>query len=100
MSEVTSGNLVDGTATITWPDRYQYLTVENNDSAGLWVTADGSPAVPGGDDVDVIAPASVALVANGLPVWYQGQGMTSPGTVINLASDASPAAAYSVAAAG
>ncbi len=34
---VTSGNLVSGAATVVWPDRYQYVTVENNDgSAGLW----------------------------------------------------------------
>lgn len=76
------------------------MQVENNDgSSGLWVTTDGSAAVVGGNDVDVIPPGEVGLVANGLPVWYRGSGLPNPGTQINLASD-SPTAAFSVSAAG
>ena len=105
MSEVTSGNLVGGAATVVWPDRYQYVTIENNDgSSGLWVTADGSPAVIGGPDVNVIPPGGTTLLANGAGWWHQGSPgfdgtMISPGTIINLASE-SATAAYSVSAAG
>jgi hypothetical protein len=47
----------------------------------------------------VIPPNSVALLANGAPVWYQGSGLPNPGTTINLAST-SQTAAYSVQGAG
>ena len=100
MTEVQSGNLVDGTATVTFTDRFGYVQVENHDgSSGLWVTTDGTDAVVGGDDVDCVPPGTTALLANGLPVWYPGYEAPNPGTTINLAST-SQTAAYSLQGAG
>ena len=100
-SYIQSGNLVAGSGSVVFTDRHSYVQIENNNGAGLWVTSDGSEAVVGGDDVDLVPAGTTALVANGLPVWYpgyeelDGDATANPGTVINLAS-LSPTAAYSV----
>lgn len=100
MTAVTSGNLVAGIGSVVWPDRYQYVTVMNDDGVnGLWVTTDGSMPTVGGDDCYVVPAGGMTLLANGAPVWYQGQGTPSPGTTINMTSE-SATAAYSVSAAG
>lgn len=99
-NDIQSGNLVGGAGSVVFADRHSYVQIENNDSAnGLWVTTDGSEAVVGADDVDVIPPGGTTLLANGLGWYYQGYSFdgtgTNPGTVINLASS-SDTAAYSV----
>ena len=68
---VTSGNLVDGAATVTWPDRYQYLTVENNNSAGLSITADEPPP-----RIPAVAAADLATA------WYYGSRRQRPARLV------------------
>lgn len=98
---VTTGATAEVT---TFADRYGYVLVENNSTAILFVTADGSTPTGAGAGSGIAVPAGgQAVLANGLPIWYQsskvipqgahlfGNGntadsATSPGEVTPMAS--------------
>lgn len=95
-SRVTDGALSSGAGSVTFATRYSYVQVTNLDTAPLYVTTDGStPASGGGNNQYVVPPASSVLVPNAAPLWYQGQGVTNPGTTVNIAG-ATATAKYTV----
>lgn len=90
-ADIQSGVLASDTvSTVTFTSRYNYVVVKNdNATVDLWVTADGS--TPSANEVGctLVRPASDAVVANGLPMWWQGYGGPAgdgddPGTTIKL----------------
>ena len=92
-SRVTDGALSSGAGAVTFAARYAYVEVRNFDSAGfLYVTTDGSsPAFGGGNNEYVVPPGESALIPNGAPMWWQGQGTPNPGTTVNIAGTSNSA---------
>ena len=76
-----------GTAagTVTFADRYQYVTVTNLSSADpLYVTSDGTTAaVPSttavASNTQVIPAGDTRIIANELPLWYQSSNVIPQG---------------------
>lgn len=74
--------------TVTFAARYNYVEVENYNNATyfVYVRTDGATPVVGGDDSQAVGPLQRVVLANGLPLWYQGGADpgTNPGTVVTL----------------
>lgn len=76
-----SSTLTAGTAdTVTFSDRYGYVTVANTGSAPLYVRTDGSAVGVGAADSYVIQAGETQLFANALPLWYQSRKVITKGS--------------------
>jgi hypothetical protein len=70
-----------GTAeTVTFPDRFGYVTVTNLMTVPLFVRADGQAAVADAADVYVVPPGDSRIIANGRGLWYQSSRVLAEGT--------------------
>lgn len=73
--------------TVTFPDRYGYVTVTNESASGvLSVRTDGAAAteasvVPGTDCYPVL-PGETRMLANALPLWYQSSNVILAGELV------------------
>jgi hypothetical protein len=80
-----SSTLAAGTAdTVTFPDRYGYITVSNEGTTGvLSVRTDGQAATEAGGvpgtDCYAVMPGESLLLANALPTWYQSSNVIPQG---------------------
>lgn len=110
-----SNTLTANTAdTVTFADRYSYVTVTNTGTGVLYARADGTTAVAAAQGTYAVLPAESAILANGQALWYPSSkvlqagtanqlqesrtgGAANPGTVISLVSVA--ADGYTIAAA-
>jgi hypothetical protein len=71
-TSVYSSTLAAATAdTVTFPDRYGYLTVTNTGTTVLYVRSDGTAATVAGNDCLAVVPGESEMVANAEPLWYQ-----------------------------
>lgn len=77
-----SATLTIGTAdTVTFADRYNYVSVTNLGTTMMYVRADGTASVTGAQGAYVVAPGASAVVANGLPNWYPSSRVLRQGTL-------------------
>jgi len=93
----TTVTLVGGEATVSFTARYSYMEIENLSATdAMYVRADGVQAVAGADDNYYVGPGETTMVANGLPMFWQGFGgpmgtaqlggeAADPGTTISVA---------------
>lgn len=86
-----SGALVAGAATVTLAERYQYIDFYNLDTNPMYIRADGQAAVVGADGTYLVKANDHLMIANGLPMWYQGRvypsvglAESNPGTSISI----------------
>jgi hypothetical protein len=81
--------------TVTFADRAGYVTAANLGSSVIYARADGQAATVGGEGCYVVLPGESAILANGLPIWYQSsrvipQGVNEFGGGNTSSSAASP----------
>lgn len=78
-----SSTLVASTAdTVTFADRYGYVSVTNTGTGVIYVTADNSaPATSGSDNSIAVNAGTTVVVANGLPLWFQSAKVITQGAV-------------------
>lgn len=104
---MTVTNPANGTFTtsgeVTFPDRYGYVEVVNNDTTKpMYARTDGSaPSATGAAGDYEILPGDRALIPNSAQFWWQGFGNASgtsanPGTTVKLASANASAVGYEV----
>ena len=85
---VTTTALVNGAATVTLAERFGYVEFQNQSATDvMWVRTDGVAPVAGADGSYYIGPGETTILANGLPMWWQGfspMGAANPGTTIKI----------------
>lgn len=65
---------------VTFADRYQYVTVTNTGADAIYVTSDGStPSTSGASNTQVVLPNETRIIANELPLWYQSSRVIPQG---------------------
>jgi len=69
----------DTADTIQFADRAGYLTIANTGTSVIWVRADGQAATIQGEDCYAVLPGESAILANGLPLWYQSSRVIPQG---------------------
>lgn len=75
-----SSTLAANTAdTVTFPDRYGYVTVTNIGATVLYARADATAATVAGNGCYAIPPGETHILANGLPTWYPSSNVIPAG---------------------
>lgn len=99
-STITTGGTAE---TVTFTDRYGYITVTNLGTTAIYVRTDGTAAGVSASSSYVVGPGASVLFANAQPIWYQSSRVlpkgvhqvgggntatsaTSPGTVTPMES--------------
>lgn len=75
-----SSTLVASTAdTVTFTDRYGYVSVANTGTGIIYVRLDGTAATVAGASCYAVMAGEVAMFANGLPLWYPSSRVIQKG---------------------
>lgn len=82
-------SLVAGSATVFFTERYSYVEFQNESASdAMWVRADGQAAVVEADGSAYVGPGETTMIADGLPMWFQGfggpDGPSNPGISISV----------------
>jgi hypothetical protein len=85
----------DTADSVTFADRAGYVTVTNIGTTVIYARADDQAATVAGEDCYAVLPGESALLANGLPLWYQSsrvipQGVNEFGGENTASSPSSP----------
>ena len=77
-STIATGSTAE---TVTFSDRYGYVTVVNGGTTAIYVRADGAAATVAGNSCYVVLPNEGLMLANGLPLWFPSSNVVLAGTV-------------------
>jgi hypothetical protein len=81
--DTTYGNTLTANSadTVTFTNqRFGYVSITNAGSAVIYARADGQTAVAAAEGTVMVLPNTTAVLANGLPLWYQSSNAIVPGT--------------------
>jgi hypothetical protein len=71
---------------VTFADRYQYVTVTNTGTDVILVTSDGTtPSPSGASNTQVVPVGETRIIANELPLWFQSSRVIPKGVNANAA---------------
>jgi len=91
-SHTVNGSLSSNAAMVTFPVRFSFVTVTNEDeTAGnsIYARTDGVTPVSPWNDCYEISPGETVEISNDGPMWWQGYGgpggSSDPGTSVILA---------------